>query len=68
MATIANFPVIRYFREAREELKKVSWPTQKEALTYAGFVVGLSAAIAVYFGLLDWLLTIGLEALVRITS
>ncbi len=68
MTRIGNFPVIRYFREAREELQKVSWPTQKQALTYSAFVIGLSAVMAIYFGLLDWVLTRALEALIGITS
>jgi preprotein translocase subunit SecE len=68
MSRVGNLPVIRYFREAREELNKVSWPTQKEALTYAGFVIGLSVVLAAYFGFIDWLLTKGLEALVSLTA
>ena len=36
--------VIQFLKEVRAELKKVSWPTQKELVTYTG-VVGLSVVI-----------------------
>jgi preprotein translocase subunit SecE len=68
MASLANFFPIRYLRESRDELKKVTWPTQKQTLTYTGFVIGLCLVLAVYLGGLDYLLTLGLEALVKLTS
>ena len=36
--------VIQFLKEVRAELKKVSWPNQKELVTYTG-VVGLSVVI-----------------------
>lgn len=68
MLSLTNNRVVRYFLETRDELKKVAWPTQKEALTYSGFVVGICAVMAVYFGLIDEALTLGLQALVKITT
>lgn len=68
MPSIANNPVVKYFREAKVELEKVAWPTKKDTLLYSGTVLVLCAAVAVYFGVLDWALNQGLEALVRLTS
>jgi preprotein translocase subunit SecE len=68
MASIMNFPVIRYFRESRDELKKITWPTQQQVILYTSFVIGLCVTLAVYLGLLDYVLTLGLEALVKLTS
>jgi preprotein translocase SecE subunit len=34
---------------------KVNWPTQKETVRYTIFVLGLSAAVAVILGLLDFI-------------
>ncbi len=68
MASLTNNIAVRYFREAYEELKKVSWPTKREAIMYSSIVTGMCLALAVYFGLIDWLLSQGLEELVRITT
>ena len=36
--------VIQFIKEVRAELKKVSWPTKKELVSYTG-VVGLAVVI-----------------------
>lgn len=36
--------VLQFIREVRTELKKVSWPTKKELVSYTG-VVGLAVVI-----------------------
>ncbi len=46
--------VIRYLRETRGELKKVTWPTRDEALNLTYIVLGVTLAFAVFLGLLDW--------------
>lgn len=68
MASLSNFPPVRYLLEARDELGKVAWPTQKQAITYTAFVIGISVVLAAYLGAVDYLLTMGLEALVNATS
>ncbi|KKW28230.1 MAG: Preprotein translocase, SecE subunit [Candidatus Uhrbacteria bacterium GW2011_GWD2_52_7] len=68
MVSLSNNLAVRYFREAYEELKKVAWPTKRETLLYSGIVIGLCLALAVYFGLIDWLLTKGLELLVNLAA
>lgn len=64
LARILNNPAVRYLREAREELRKVTWPTRQEVIKYSLMVVIISVILAAYFGLLDWALTLGLEKLV----
>jgi preprotein translocase subunit SecE len=68
LGRIINNPVVRYFREAREELRKVTWPQRRDVLVYSTLVVVFSVITAAYFGLLDWVLTLGLEELVKLTS
>lgn len=68
LARVLNNPVIRYFREAREELRKVTWPARREVILYSSLVIIVSVVTAAYFGLLDWLFTVGLEQLVKITN
>jgi preprotein translocase subunit SecE len=58
-------PVTGYFRETAGELKKVTWPSRREAIQLTGlvivtmFVVGiiLFSADAAAAGLLGWLLS-----------
>ncbi len=68
LGRIINNPVIRYFREAREELRKVTWPQRREVVVYSALVVMFSIITAAYFGLLDWVFTLGLEKLVKLTA
>lgn len=66
MSSLTNNPVIRYFKESREELAKVTWPTRREALNHTALVVVISLGVAAFFGLVDYLLTIGLEQLLKL--
>lgn len=68
MKALVNNMATRYFREAYEELRKVTWPTREDVFRYSLAVVAMGIVLGVYFGLVDWLLTKGLEALVSITS
>mgnify|MGYP003394106651 CR=1 FL=1 len=47
--------VIRFFTEAKGELLKVNWPTQKELVRYTLLVVVISLVVAMFLGLLDTL-------------
>ena len=58
----------RYVRESKEEMKKVTWPSKQETTKYSVIVIILSLLIAGFFGGLDWLLNIGLDQLVALTS
>jgi preprotein translocase subunit SecE len=49
--------VIRYLRETRAELKKVTWPTREEATNLTYIVLGVTLAFSVFLGLLDWIFT-----------
>jgi preprotein translocase subunit SecE len=53
--TKSRNPIIRYFQDTREELRKVSWPTQDETIRLSVIVLGTTAAFAVFLGLLDLL-------------
>lgn len=60
--------VIKYFIESKEELQKVTWPTQKETIRYTALVVGLTVILAVFFGLVDFGTQTGLDALLNFTD
>lgn len=62
--SVLNNKVVKYFREAKMELEKVSWPTRKDTIMYSSIVLGLSLTVAVLTGVLDLGLTKGLEFLI----
>jgi preprotein translocase subunit SecE len=47
--------IIRYFRETWFELKKVSWPTRREALNLTIVVVIVATFMSIVLSLMDWL-------------
>ena len=55
------FQITNYFKTARFELKKVTWPSKKDTMRYSLIVVGMSLGVAVFFGILDFVFNIGLE-------
>ncbi len=65
---VIDNPVVNYFRTSYEELRKVTWPSREQTIRYAITTVILCAALAAYFGLLDFALSQGLKALVSVTS
>ena len=45
--------VITFLKEARIELKKVTWPTRNQTLRYTVAVIAMSLAVAAFLGGLD---------------
>ncbi|MCX6783622.1 MAG: preprotein translocase subunit SecE [candidate division WWE3 bacterium] len=46
----------QFLIEARDELKKVIWPSRRQLLKLSGIVIGVSIVIGFYLGGLDALL------------
>jgi len=57
--------VTTYLRDSVAELKKVTWPTRTETINHTLLVVGISVALAIFLGALDYLFTIGFEYLIN---
>jgi len=55
----------RYFKGAVQELKKVNWPTRKETIRYTLGVLGLSFAVAIILGLVDFGLIKSMAVLIK---
>ena len=49
--------IITFLKEVKLEIKKVNWPTKDETIRYTLIVIGISAAVAVFLGGLDFLFT-----------
>ncbi|OGF24011.1 preprotein translocase subunit SecE [Candidatus Falkowbacteria bacterium RIFCSPLOWO2_12_FULL_45_13] len=56
--------IIDYLKASIEEMKKVTWPTKKETYNYTLLVIFISVGVALFLGLLDIILTKGLEYLI----
>jgi preprotein translocase subunit SecE len=46
-----------FLKEVKVELKKVNWPTRKQAIKYTLIVIGVSFAVAIFLGGLDFIFT-----------
>lgn len=53
--------LINYFKDTRAELKHVSWPTRRQAVTFTVIVIVISVATALYLGAFDFVFTRLLE-------
>jgi preprotein translocase subunit SecE len=49
--------ITRFLRETRSELRKVVWPTRREALNMTAIVLAVTLLMAAGLGVLDYLLT-----------
>jgi len=56
-------PIVNYLKAALEELKKVVWPSKRETVQHTLIVVGLSLALAIFLGAVDYFLNLGLQQL-----
>ena len=45
----------QYFRETIGELRKVNWPTRKEAITLTGIVLVVIIGMSTFLGILDFI-------------
>jgi preprotein translocase subunit SecE len=46
--------ITQFLKEARAELLKVNWPSKTQTINYTMAVVGISIAVAVFLGGLDY--------------
>lgn len=56
-----NFDLVQYFKDVYAEMKKVTWPSWKQLVTYTGVVLLVVIAFAAIFGVID----LGLEKIFR---
>ncbi|OQX71341.1 preprotein translocase subunit SecE [Candidatus Parcubacteria bacterium 4484_255] len=49
--------LFNYFRNSIRELKKVNWPTKKQTISHTLLVVGISLGMALFLGIVDFILT-----------
>jgi len=50
-----------FFRQTRQEIQKVTWPTRKETLVTTGMVFAMTILAAVFFFLVDQVMAEGVR-------
>ena len=60
--------LVRYFRQTRGELRKVTWPTRQESQRLTAIVLGVTAIMAIFLGLLDFFFSNGVQSLVKLMA
>lgn len=61
-------PVVNYVQESVLELKRVTWPTGKQAFRLTLIVLAFCLAFAVFIGLMDWALNFGYTRLLELAG
>ena len=57
--------LVRYLRETRGELRKVTWPTRQESWRLTAIVLGVTAVMALFLGVLDFIFSRAVQELIR---
>ena len=47
--------VVKYFKETRAEVRRVSWPSREEAINLTIIVMTVTIAMAAFLGVVDFL-------------
>ncbi|MCX6819864.1 MAG: preprotein translocase subunit SecE [Candidatus Adlerbacteria bacterium] len=50
--------MFNYFKDVRAEMKHVSWPTRRQAITYTVVVIAISILTALYLGAWDYVFSL----------
>ena len=53
-----------YIAETKEEMKHVSWPTNRQTYMFTALVILISIGIAAYLGFFDYLFSLGLQNII----
>ena len=57
--------VVRYFRETRGEIRKVTWPTRQESWRLTAIVLAVTIATAAFLWLFDFIFSGGIQFLIE---
>ena len=57
--------LVKYFRETRGEIRKVTWPTPQESRRLTAIVLGVTAVMSLFLGILDFIFSNMIQELVK---
>ncbi len=60
--------IVRYVRETRGEIRKVTWPTRQESQRLTAIVLGVTALMALFLGVLDFMFSNTVQRLVGLLT
>jgi preprotein translocase subunit SecE len=60
------FQPVKFVREVRTEVSRVTWPSRKETLVTTGLVFAMAAAAAIFFFVVDQVIGLGVRALFNV--
>jgi len=64
MGWLQDNAVVEYLRNTRAEMRKVHWPSRKEAENLTKIVLGVTVAMALFMGALDYVFSRELQGLI----
>jgi preprotein translocase subunit SecE len=57
--------IVKYFKEVRAELTKVTWPSKQELMGSTIVTIVVTIIVSVFIGLVDRLLTLATKTIFR---
>ncbi len=60
--------VVRWFKDLKGELKKVTWPSLKDVVKNVGIVIVCVIIIGIFIWVFDWLARAVVDALLKLFS
>jgi preprotein translocase subunit SecE len=64
--TNVAFQPVKFVREVRAEIGRVTWPTRRETLVTTGLVFAMAALAALFFFVVDQVIGLGVRALFNV--
>lgn len=58
--------LVNYLKDTAAELKQVSWPTQHQAIIYTLLVIAISAFVALFVGVFDYIFTQFIDVIINV--
>ena len=56
---------VQFYRDVRSELRKVTFPTRKETLASTAVVIVVVFIVAIYLGMVDFVLSLVIPTILR---
>ncbi len=56
---------IEYLKDTKNEVSRVSWPTQKQAITYTALVIGISIVVSIFLAAFDFVFNYALDWFIK---
>lgn len=62
---MSKFAPVQFLKEVRVELSKVVWPSKRETIRLTLIIIGVSLAVGIFLGGIDFVLTKIMEVILR---